>query len=192
MTVEQASVRADGAKHDLDVVVSLDPVTGGPPPAPNARAEMDQRGLIFIPHVLAIQRGTTVTFLNNDPDEHNVYFLDDRTGETLDIGTWAQGVSVDHTFTEEGLVITLCKLHLEMAAYIVVLGGPWFVQTAIDPASSRADFLIEGVPPGEYMAVVWHKKLKQRGGPVRITVGPGETVELEAVITKAKYAKAAG
>jgi len=189
VAVEQAAVRADGPKHDLDVVVYLERVGGPEPPPATAKAEMDQRGLVFIPHVLAVQRGTTVTFLNNDNDEHNVYFLDDRTGDTLDIGTWGQGVSVDHTFAEPGMVITLCKLHLEMAAYIVVIGGPWFVQAALDPASNRAGFHIEGVPPGEYVAKVWHKKLKQKGGPVSLTVGPGETVELDAVITKAKYAK---
>ncbi len=55
-----------------------------------------------------------------------------RPADTLDIGTWGQGVSVDHTFEEAGTIITLCKLHLEMAAYIVVVESPWFVQIALD------------------------------------------------------------
>ena len=190
--VEQAAVRTEGAKHDLDVVVFLDRIDGDDPPPAAARAEMDQQGLVFIPHVLAIQRGTTVTFLNNDNDEHNVYFLDDRTGETLDIGTWGRGVSVDHTFDREGMVITLCKLHLEMAAYIVVVPGPWFVQARLDEGGRHGDFEIEDVPPGEYELTVWHKKLKQKGGPTKITVGSGSTVDVESVITKAKYARASG
>ena len=192
VTVEQATVRTEGPKHDLDVVVYLDRVGGEDPPPTTVKADMDQRGLVFIPHVLAIQLGTTVTFLNNDNDQHNVYFLNDRTGDTLDIGTWAQGVSVDHTFDEEGTIITLCKLHLEMAAYIVVVTGPWFIQTMLDETNHRGEFLIDGVPPGEYELVVWHKKLKQKGGASRITVSRGETVDVEAVITKAKYAKTSG
>jgi plastocyanin len=192
VTVEQAAVRTDGPKHDLDVIVILDRIDGDDPPPVSARAEMDQQGLVFIPHVLAIQRGTTVTFLNNDNDEHNVYFLDDRTGETLDIGTWGRGVSVDHTFDREGMVITMCKLHLEMAAYIVVVSGPWFVQTRLDEEGRHCDFAIENVPPGEYELTVWHKKLKQKGGPARITVGAGATVDVGSVITKAKYARASG
>ena len=190
--VEQAAVRTDGPKHDLDVVVILDRVDGDDPPPVSARAEMDQQGLVFLPHVLAIQKGTTVTFLNNDNDDHNVYFLDDRTGETLDIGTWGRGVSVDHTFEREGTVITLCKLHLEMAAYIVVAPGPWFVHARLDEAGKQGDFAIEDVPPGQYELTVWHKKLKQKGGPATITVGGGATVDVESVITKAKYAKASG
>ncbi len=153
---------------------------------------MDQRGLVFIPHVLAVQRGTTVTFLNNDNDEHNVYFLDDRTGETLDIGTWGQGVAVDHTFAEAGTVITLCKLHLEMAAYIVVVKSPWFSRITLDPTSRRGAFAIEDVPPGEYELSVWHKKLKQKGGTTRVNVSRGAAVDVDAVITKAKYATKTG
>jgi len=190
VAVEQATVRTEGPKNDLDVVVSLDPVAGEDPPPSTARATMDQRGLVFIPHVLAVQRGTTVTFLNNDSDEHNVYFLNDSTGETLDIGTWGQGVSVDHTFDEAGTVITLCKLHLEMAAYVVVVKSPWFVQIALDASSRRGEFVIENVPPGEYELSVWHKKLKQKGGATKVSVGRGESIEVDPIVTKSNYAKA--
>jgi hypothetical protein len=150
---------------------------------------MDQRGLVFLPHVLPVQRGTTVTFLNNDNDQHNVYFLFDETGETLDIGTWGPGVSVDHRFDETGEVIVLCKLHLEMAAYILVVDGPWLTKAELDDSGSSADFTLEGVPPGDYELRAWHKKLKQKGGTTRITVPEGGTSGVQVVITKAKYAK---
>lgn len=190
VAVEQATVRAEGPKNDLDVVVVLDRVGGGDPPPATTKASMDQRGLVFIPHVLAVQRGSTVTFLNNDNDEHNVYFLDDQTGDTLDIGTWGQGVSVDHTFEKAGTIITLCKLHLEMAAYIVVVKSPWFVQIALDASSRQGEYAIENVPPGEYELTVWHKKLKQKGGPAIVSVGRGDSIEVNPIITKSKYAKA--
>ncbi len=118
------------------------PVGPEAPAAGGTRATMDQTGLIFEPHVLAVPRGATVTFLNSDKEQHNVYFLDDRTGDTLDIGTWGPGVSVDHTFDTPGMVITLCKLHLEMAAYVVVCPSPWFAQVKLEstdkPAASRS------------------------------------------------------
>ena len=99
---------------------------------------MDQKGLVFVPHVLAVEKGTTVTFLNSDSEQHNVYFLFDSTGETLDIGTWGPNVSVDHRFDEPDVVITLCKLHLEMAAYVVVLDNPWFAVVQVDNSASTA------------------------------------------------------
>jgi plastocyanin len=187
--VERAALRTEGPKHDLDVVVSVEPVGTAPPPPATAREEMDQKGLVFLPHVLAVEKGTTVTFLNSDHEQHNVYFLDDRTGDTLDIGTWGPGVSVDHTFTEPGMVITLCKLHLEMAAYIVVLDGPWFTTVRLDPRTYAASFEIDDVPAGEVRLTAWHKKLRQKGGAAVVTVPAGGAATAEVVITPAKYAK---
>lgn len=186
VSVERASVRGDGPKHDRDVVIELRP-RSGVPPAATGHATMDQLGLVFMPHVLAVQRGTTVTFLNSDRENHNVYFLDDVTGATLDIGTWGPGVSVDHTFTEPGTMITLCKLHLEMAAYVVITAGPWFTAVELDPASREASFELRA-PPGDYDLVVWHKKLKAKGGTPRITVGSGAATTADVVLTKARFA----
>jgi plastocyanin len=190
ISVEMATVRSDGPKHDLDVVVMLEPVGATSPPTGGAHAEMDQTGLVFVPHVLAVQQGTTVTFLNNDKEQHNVYFLDDRTGDTLDIGTWGPGVSVDHTFDQPGVMITLCKLHLEMAAYVVVCPSPWFTTVQLDGKASTARYVISDVPAGQYDLAIWHKKLKQKGGAARIDVTSGGKTEVDVVITKAKYARA--
>lgn len=189
VTVEQAFIRTDGPKHDLDVVIMLDPVGSPAPVSGGTRATMDQTGLVFVPHVLAVPRGATVTFLNNDKEQHNVYFLDDRTGDTLDIGTWGPGVSVDHTFDTPGMVITLCKLHLEMASYVVVSPSPWFSKVAFESSDTPVDFRIDNVPPGVYELSTWHKKLKQKGGPARIEVKPGTGTEVEIGITKPKFAK---
>lgn len=188
VTVDRVPLRMDGPKHDRDVILYLEPLSG-PAPSPvstpaGAEATMDQRGLVFIPHAMAVQRGTTVTFLNNDNDQHNVYFLFDETGETLDIGTWGPGVSVDHRFTEEGEVIVLCKLHLEMAAYILVVDGPLFVQVELEGSGPSAAFEIPDASAGEYRLRAWHKKLKQRGGPAAVTVTDDGRSELEVVLAK--------
>ncbi|MGE5243590.1 MAG: plastocyanin/azurin family copper-binding protein [Betaproteobacteria bacterium] len=188
VSVEQAPLRTDGPKHDRDVVVILDRVSGGNHPMANGHAQMDQRGLVFIPHVLAIQKGSTVTFLNNDNDLHNVYFLDEQTGKTLDIGTWGPGVPVDHRFTTAGTVIVLCKLHLEMAAYIVVSDSPWFIAAQVDPTTRKASFSIKDVPAGEYRLSVWHKKLRPLGGPARVVVPQSGSVDVPVVLTTASRA----
>ena len=190
VTIDRAYIRSDGPKHDRDLVITLDPVDREPPLSNGYRATMDQSRLVFVPHVLAVPVGATVTFLNSDNEQHNVYFLDDRTGQTLDIGTWGPGVSVDHSFTEPGMVITLCKLHLEMAAYVVVSPSPWFTQVAFESAGDPARFEIQEVPRGRYELSVWHKKLKQRGGPILISIEPGSDVEVDIVITKARFAGA--
>ena len=187
--VEKARVKTTGAKSFRDVIVYLEPVAPGEYPPPAEHAVMDQKGLVFIPHVMAVQKGTTVDFLNSDHDRHNVYFLYDETGETLDIGTWGPGQTVSHAFEKTGLVITLCQLHLEMAAYIMVLDHPFFTVGEIDAETMSAEYEIKGVPPGQYVLGAWHKKLKLKGGKVEVAVAAGKTTGLDIVITRAKYAK---
>ena len=187
--VEKARVKTTGAKSFRDVIVYLEPVAPGEYPPPAEHAVMDQKGLVFIPHVMAVQKGTTVDFLNSDHDRHNVYFLYDDTGETLDIGTWGPGQTVSHAFEKTGLVITLCQLHLEMAAYIMVLDHPFFTVGEIDAETMSAEYEIKGVPPGQYVLGAWHKKLKLKGGKVEVAVAAGKTTGLDIVITRAKYAK---
>ena len=75
------------------------------------------------------------------------------------------------------------------AFFHFVVASPWYVQATIDPADETGRFVIDNVPPGRYLASVWHKKLKQKGGAAEITVTPGGIVEFNAVITKAKYAR---
>lgn len=187
--LEQARVVTTGAKSFKDVVVYLEPVVATTYPVPVNRAEMDQKGLVFIPHVMTVQKGQEVAFLNSDNDRHNVYFLFEKTGKTLDIGTWGPGQTVTHRFAETGEVITLCQLHLEMAAYILVFDHPFHVVAGIEPDSQAASFRIEKVPPGDYLLHAWHKKLVLKGGPVRVSVKEGEPVVRDLVITKREYAK---
>lgn len=187
--IEQATFKADGPKHDRDVVVMLEPVGSSPPAKPANVTTMDQRGLVFIPHVLAVHKGSAVRFLNNDNDQHNVYFLADATGKTLDIGTHGPGVSVEHRFDTAGVTIVLCKLHLEMAAYIVVSTSPWFTTTQIDPATGRASFTVHDVPPGEYRLNVWHKHLRATTDQARVTVPQSGTLEVPIVLTTARRLK---
>jgi plastocyanin len=189
VSVFRTKVKTNGPKSDKDVIVYLQPVSGDTYGPVGTQVQVDQKGLIFIPHVLPIQLGTTVTFLNNDNELHNVYFLFDKTGETLDIGTWGPGQSCSHTFNEAGLAITLCKLHLEMAAYIVVLDTPFYTLAEVDGSSQKGQYIINNVPAGDYILNSWHKKLKMKGGPVQIEVQGGKTAASDIIITKAKYAK---
>ncbi len=187
--VHKARVKARGPKSFRDVVVYLEPAAPTAFSPPTQHAVMDQRGLIFIPHVMVVQNGTTVDFLNSDNDRHNVYFLFEDTGKTLDIGTWGPGQSVSHTFRDSGLVITLCQLHLEMASYILVLDAPFFTMARIDEKAQKATFEIRGVPAGDYLLKAWHKKLKIKGGKIKVAVAAGKNQITNIVITKKKYAK---
>src|SRR5207237_10072608 len=48
-------------------VVYVDAIAGKTFPAPKDHPVMDQKGLMFAPHILVVQQGTAVEFLNVDP-----------------------------------------------------------------------------------------------------------------------------
>ena len=191
----RAIAKTKGPKSSKDVVVYLEKVADNNFPAPVRSTLVDQKGLVFIPHVLVVQKGTPIEFRNSDNDKHNVYFLYDEVSgktkktKTLDMGTWMPGQQRSHTFKEPKEVITLCKLHLEMAAYVVVLDNPFFTMASIDAETRQASFTIKNVPPGKYVLKTWHKKLKLMGGSQAVSVETGKATNVELTITKAKYAK---
>lgn len=113
---------------------------------------MDQRNMTFIPHVLAVQVGTTVDFLNNDEVRHNVFSPDK---EKYNLGTWPTGDVKPRTFTQKGVYTQLCNVHPEMEAFVVVLDTPYFATT-----DESGNFVINDVPPGEYTVKAWHEKMR--------------------------------
>ena len=117
---------------------------------------------MFTPRVLAIQKGSTVSFTNSDPVAHNVYTPD---GKTYDLGTWPKGQSRSHLFPESGAFRQLCQVHDDMIAWVVAVDTRYF---AVSDKSGA--FTIRDVPPGKYTLGVWHEKL----------VGDDATVELGA------------
>src|SRR5690242_10789030 len=55
-------------------VVYVDTIQGKTFPAPSDKPVMDQKGLMFQPHIMVVQQGTTVEFLNSDKVAHNVFW----------------------------------------------------------------------------------------------------------------------
>ena len=178
--INGTKVTTEGPKSRKDVVVYLENVgEQAYPSPPTESALLDQRGLVFIPHVMAIQKGTTVDFLNSDTTEHNVFCPDEagqlienitsKKPEYLDLGTFAGGEKASYTFNRSGEAVMLCKLHPEMAAYIIVLETPYFTVAEIDGATQTASFSIDGVPAGKYVVGTWNKWCESQ--QQEITVG---------------------
>jgi plastocyanin len=164
----QGTVKVTGGRTNADVVVSL--VKAGLPLAPPAAPlEMDQKGLKFTPHVLAVVRGTTIRFLNNDNEDHNVYSPEGG----YNLGTWPPGQTRDQVFDRPGVYTQLCRVHPDMEAFIVVLDTPYFAVT-----DAAGTFTIANVPPGDYTLTTWGKRLKKVERPVTIAAGPPARVDL--------------
>jgi plastocyanin len=72
----------------------------------------------FKPAVIRVKAGATVTWTNDDADDHAVT-TDDKT---MDAGVAAQGVSISLTFTTPGDYPYYCTVHPGMRGRVIVTG----------------------------------------------------------------------
>jgi plastocyanin len=163
-------VQAKRKKYQKDVVVYLKGVKGKFK-APKQNAIVDQKNLVFIPHVQPVLAGTTVEFKNSDNVNHNVF--SPAICKKFNLGTFNPGMHRTVTFDEPCVVDLLCNVHSEMLAYIVVLDNPYFAKT-----DKNGKFKIENVPAGTYEITAWSEKLKP-SGKTTVTVTDGKTASVD-------------
>lgn len=127
---------------------------------------MDQKGLLFAPHILVVPLGSTVDFLNSDNVQHNVFWTGISGNKKLghNLGTWPKGEKRSFKFDNPGVVPLLCNVHPEMAAYIVVTSTPHYATT-----DASGDYTIDGVPDGAHNVTAWHEGMKQQSKPVNVS-----------------------
>jgi plastocyanin len=146
-------------------VVYVEAVAGKTFPAPTQQPVMDQKGLMFQPHIVAVQQGTTVEFLNSDSVAHNVFWISIGGNKKLghNLGTWPQGEKRPFKFDNPGAVSLLCNVHPEMSGYIIVSPTPYFAKT-----DKSGEYKIENVPDGSYTVTAWHEGAKNQSKPVTV------------------------
>jgi len=146
-------------------VVYVEAIAGKTFPAPTAKPVMDQKGLMFQPHLIVVEQGTTVEFLNSDSVAHNVFWISIGGNKKLghNLGTWPQGEKRGFKFDNPGAVPLLCNVHPEMSGYVVVSPTPYFTKT-----DKSGEYKIENVPDGSYTVTAWHEGAKNQSKPVTV------------------------
>jgi plastocyanin len=174
-------ITVSGVRDAENVLVYVEKAPGEYPPEKQP-AQMDQAKLTFVPFLLPILKGTTVSFLNSDPVLHNVFWpkSDDGSYPGRNLGTWGKGTSKEFTFDKEGTLVLLCNVHPEMESHIIVLQNPFFAVVGKDGA-----YEIKGAPPGEYSVKAWYpnpKKLKAK--TAKATVKAGQATQLDFSLSR--------
>jgi plastocyanin len=111
---------------------------------------MEQNHRQFLPDILVISAGSTVSFPNLDPIFHNVFSL--SKPKTFDLGNYPKDQTRRVIFPKPGIVFVNCRLHPNMTAAIVVSPNQWNTK-----ADAAGRFMLTNVPPGSYKIVAWHK-----------------------------------
>jgi plastocyanin len=146
-------------------VVYVEAPAGKTFPAPTEQPVMDQKGLMFQPHIIVVQQGTTVQFLNSDSVAHNVFWISVSGNKKLghNLGTWPKGEKRPFKFDNPGAVPLLCNVHPEMSGYVVVTPTPYYALS-----DKSGEYKIENVPDGSYTVTAWHEGAKNQSKPVTV------------------------
>ncbi|TMQ54537.1 MAG: hypothetical protein E6K74_05820 [Candidatus Eisenbacteria bacterium] len=147
-SADRASVRGSV----LDAVVYVEevhPRGESRLPARYTSSRLELKGQTLRPRILVVLPGTSVEFPNHDSLFHNIFSV--SPAKSFDLGRYGRGESKRVTFDKPGLVNVYCKLHPNMAAYILVVPNRAFARP-----DSSGRFVLPPLPKGQYVVNVWH------------------------------------
>jgi plastocyanin len=146
-------------------VVYVEAISGKTFPPPAKSQVMDQKSLLFQPHILVVPVGSTVEFLNSDKVQHNIFWPAVSGNKKLghNMGTWPSGEKRTFKFDTPGVVPLLCNVHPEMSGFVVVTPTPYYAVT-----DDNGGYKIADVPNGSYTVSAWHEGMKVQSKPVAV------------------------
>jgi plastocyanin len=165
-------LREQGDKPSPEVGSAVIWLTGDHAPAavPDT-VEMATEGKQFVPHLLIVPRGSTVTFPNHDPFNHNVFSL--SPAAKFDLGLFGRGENHGYAFGNAGIVRVYCNVHAQMRGLVLVHDTRLVTQPGAD-----GKFKLTGVPPGDYTLNLWHERASTTTVPVKVTAAGVDNLAL--------------
>jgi plastocyanin len=155
-----------------DVIVY---VVGFDEPGGTGLATIQQKGRKFVPDLVAITKGDSVDFPNEDSFLHNVF--SQSPPRRFDLGSFKKGDHKQKQFDTTGVVDVYCNIHPEMAATILVLPNKKHTR-----ADTQGRYVLEGVPPGEWTLFAYTRRAaKPVSAHVTVKVNTETSVDLALV-----------
>jgi plastocyanin len=137
-------------------------------PAPKTPVVLDQKGCMYVPHVMGIMVGQPYKILNSDGILHNIHTLP-KVNKSFNQGMPATLKEANTVFEKpEAMFHIKCDVHPWMSAYIGVFTHPFFSVTGTD-----GKYTISGLDAGTYEITAWHERLGTQTASV--TVGASDS-----------------
>lgn len=152
---------------DAVIVASASGVTEAFAPA---TATVDQVAKAFVPSVLVVRTGTSVTFPNSDTVAHQVYSF--SPAKRFELGLYRGRPHPPLLLDRPGLIVLGCNIHDNMVGYIYVTDSPHFGKS-----DEKGWLTMSGLPAAAYDIVVWSPRLP-RESQQHVLVGEGLTARV--------------
>jgi plastocyanin len=150
-------------------------------PAPSTPVVIDQRGCMYVPHVMGIMVGQPYRILNSDGILHNIHTLP-KINRPFNQGMPATLTEVTTTFPQPETVFQIkCDVHPWMSAYMAVFTHPFFSVTGTD-----GKYTISGLAPGTYEITAWHERLGTQTASVTVDAAGTQTQDFKFAVPAAQ------
>jgi len=172
-TAENVVVGANGGLANVVVYISQG-LTGNEAAVPSQPATIDQKGCVYVPHVVALGVGQHMTVLNSDKTAHNIHPQPSPTGGNAQ---WNKSQTVgagpiEVAWTNEEVAIPVkCNIHPWMRGYIAVVKGPFGL------SNDTGSFTLDNVSPGSYTLTAWQETYGTQTQKVTVTAGKPATTD---------------
>jgi len=111
-----------------------------------------QRNLQFEPMHTVVPVGSTITFINDDREVHNIYSK--SLNNQFNLGAMAAGTGKEIQMIMPGPVILRCNLHKDMVGTVFVVPNGYYSQP-----DENGQYFFDDVASAEYIMQFWHPRL---------------------------------
>lgn len=159
-------------------VVELELVSPQTNPDLLAQASVDQINKRFVPHIIAVHKGSQVIFPNSDSIKHHVYSF--SPAKTFELKLYRESLPTPIHLENEGVVAMGCSVHDWMSGYIYVAESQFFGQTDSDGVYQTQ------LPAAVKSITVWHPRFHEQDVERGRNI-PANNAEFTFTLTKVLY-----
>jgi plastocyanin len=170
-----------GPGNSLEYVVVYISSGEQPGPPPSQPLRYDQKGCMYIPHVLAMQAGQPLQIYTDDPVAHNIHptaKLNPEWNKSQPPGA----MPINTTWDKPEFIPVQCNIHPWMHGYFVVLKTSHYSVTDANGAFSLKD-----LPPGKYTVTAWQEQYGTQSQDVTVSAGETKTINFVFKVTPYLY-----
>ncbi|HYA24917.1 MAG TPA: carboxypeptidase regulatory-like domain-containing protein [Terriglobales bacterium] len=166
--MENVVVSSSGGLQNVVLYISQG-LTGNEASAvPSEVPEFDQKGCMYIPHVLAVDADQKYKVVNSDQTTHNIHPLPapgaGNIGWNKSQPPGAPPIETSWK-AEEVAVSVKCNIHPWMHGWHAVVKGPYAV------TDENGSYTIKNVPAGSYTVTAWQEDLGTQTAKVAVAAG---------------------
>jgi plastocyanin len=146
-------ISRDGKLQNVFVWIS-EGMEGKNFPISSEEVVVDQRECAYRPHVVGVQVGQPITFLNSDSFVHNVHSMA-KENEKFNLSLSNKNQKITRRLMKPEIMLrSKCDIHPWMSGFIGVVSHPYF-----GVSNKKGEVVLYQVPPGTYTISAWHETL---------------------------------